>query len=49
MSLQTKRIILIVAGLTFLASLVFVQRMEVVRKQEEVGLIPPAILVQASG
>lgn len=37
MTLETKRRLIIVLGLAFLASLVFVQWMEVLRKQEEAG------------
>lgn len=48
MTLEQKRILLIVLALVFLLSLVFVQRMEVIRKQEEVGLAPPHIAVPAS-
>lgn len=47
MTLEQKRILLIVLALVFLLSLVFVQRMEVVRKQQEVGLAPVHIAVPA--
>ena len=39
MSLQTKRIVIALLGITFLASLLLVQWREIVRKQEEAGLI----------
>jgi len=45
MSLKAKQIVIALLGLIFLASLVFVQWMEVVRKQEEAGLIEPHITV----
>lgn len=48
MTLEQKRTILIVLSLLFLLSLIFVQRMEVARKHEEVGLAPKAIAVPAS-
>jgi hypothetical protein len=48
MTLETKRIIIAVLGATFLGSLLFVQHMEVARKQEEAGLIPPHVVVPAA-
>jgi hydroxylamine dehydrogenase len=48
MTLRTKQIIIASLGVAFLASLLFVQWMEVARKQEEAGLIPPRIAVPAS-
>lgn len=48
MTLEHKRVLLIILALIFLLSLVFVQRMEVVRKHEEVGLAPPHVVVPAS-
>ncbi len=47
MSLRAKRILIAVLGATFLASLLLVQWMEVIRKQEEAGLIPPHIVAPA--
>ncbi len=47
MTLQAKRVLLALLGATFLASLLFVQWMEVLRKREEVGLTPPIIAVSA--
>ena len=44
MSLENKRRILIVLSLIFMASLIFVQKMEVARKQEEVGMRPVHIV-----
>ena len=41
MTIQTKRILLAVLGAAFLASLLFVQWMEILRKREEMGLAPP--------
>ncbi len=40
MTLEVKRIIIAVLGIAFLASLLFVQWMEIVRKQEELGIRP---------
>ena len=48
MTLNTKRIIIAVLGAAFLVSLLFVQWMEVARKREEAGLVPPHIVVPAS-
>jgi hypothetical protein len=48
MTLETKRIVIAVLGAAFLVSLLFVQRMEVARKQEEAGLVPPHIIVPAA-
>lgn len=48
MTLETKRIIIAVLGAAFLVSLVFVQRMEVARKAEEAGLVPPHVVVPAA-
>ena len=48
MTLRTKRIIIAFLGAAFLASLLFVQWMEVIRKQEEAGLISPQIAVPAA-
>ncbi len=48
MSLNTKRIIIGSLGFLFLLSLIFVQWMEVVRKQEETGQREPHIAVPAS-
>jgi hypothetical protein len=45
MSLRTKQAILVALSLFFLASLLFVQAMEVARKQEEAGLREPPVLV----
>ena len=45
MTLNTKRIIIAVLGAAFLASLLFVQWMEVLRKREEAGLAPLHIAV----
>ncbi len=47
MSLEAKRFVIAVLGLLFLTSLLFVQWMEVARKHEEVGLVPPHISVPA--
>ncbi|MEE9602293.1 MAG: multiheme c-type cytochrome, partial [Thermoguttaceae bacterium] len=44
MSLKMKRIVIALLGTAFLASLLFVQWMEVIRKQEEAGLIPKHIV-----
>ena len=48
MSLRTKQIIIFVLGLTFLASLILVQFMEVARRREEAGLVEPHIAVPAA-
>lgn len=48
MSLDTKRIIIGILGLSFLLSLIFVQYMEVARKRQETGIEPPPIAVPAS-
>ena len=48
MSLTHKRFIIGALGGVFLLSLVFVQWMEVARKQREAGLRPPDILIPAS-
>lgn len=48
MELKTKRIIIGILGFTFLAALIVVQAMEVIRKREEVGLTPAHITVPAS-
>ncbi len=48
MTLNAKRIIIAVLGAAFLVSLLFVQWMEVARKREEAGLVPPHIIVPVS-
>jgi hydroxylamine dehydrogenase len=48
MSLEQKRIVIAGLAFIFLASLVFVQRMEVARRQAEVGLIAHRIAVPAA-
>ncbi len=48
MTLNTKRIIIAVLGAAFLISLLFVQWMEVARKQQEAGLAPAKVHVPAS-
>jgi hypothetical protein len=48
MSLNFKRIVIAILGLTFLVSLVFVQWMETTRRAEEAGLKQPHIAVPAS-
>lgn len=48
MSLKAKRILIAVLGLIFLASLLLVMQMEIVRKQEEAGLIGPHIVPPAT-
>ena len=48
MGLKTKQIIIGLLGLLFLASLIFVQWMEVARKQEEAGITPHHISIPAS-
>ena len=47
MTLKAKRILLAVLGAAFLASLFFVQWMEILHKREELGLAPPTIAVSA--
>ena len=48
MTLETKRIVIAVLGGLFLLSLVFVQWMEVARKQEEAGVRKTSISVPAN-
>ncbi len=48
MSLQVKRIVIAVLGVTFLASLLFVQYMEILRKKEEEGLVAAKVVVAAN-
>lgn len=48
MSLKTKRIIIAVLAACFVASLLFVQWMEILRKKQEAGLAPQPILVPAT-
>lgn len=48
MTLNAKRILIAVLGAAFLVSLLFVQWMEVARKRQEAGLVPPHIVVPAS-
>ncbi len=48
MTLEQKRIVLIALSLLFLASLVFVQKLEVARRYEEAGLADHSIAVPAS-
>jgi hypothetical protein len=48
MTLQTKQWIIFVLGLAFLGSLFFVQWKELVRKEEELGVRPPHIIVPVS-
>ena len=48
MTLKTKRIVIALLCAAFLVSLLFVQWMEVLRKQEEAGLISPQIAVPAT-
>ena len=43
MSLNAKRILIAILGAVFLISLLFVQWTEVVRRQQEAGLLPPHI------
>ena len=47
MTLNQKRLIIVMLGVLFLASLVVVQFMEVARRYEEIGLRPPHISVPA--
>jgi hypothetical protein len=48
MTLRTKQWIIFVLGMAFLGSLFFVQWTELVRKEEELGMRPPHIIVPAS-
>ena len=48
MSLKTKKLIIGLLGFMFLLSLVFVQWMEVARKQEEAGLVAHAVSIPAN-
>jgi len=48
MTLDQKRVVLAVLAFVFLLSLVFVQRMEVARRYEEVGLVKAEIAVPAT-
>jgi len=48
MGLKTKQVIIGLLGLLFLASLIFVQWMEVSRKREEAGITPHHISIPAS-
>ena len=48
MKLETKRWIIVALALTFLASLIFVQRLEVARKYQEIGLAPHSVAIPAS-
>ena len=48
MTLQTKQWIIFVLGLAFLGSLFFVQWQELVRKEEELGMRAPHIIVPAN-
>ncbi len=48
MKLETKRSIIGLLGIVFLLSLVLVQGMEVVRRREEVGLVPAHIAIPTS-
>jgi hydroxylamine dehydrogenase len=48
MTLERKRLLIAALGFLFLGSLVFVQKMEVARRYEEVGLAPKHISVPAS-
>jgi len=48
MSVKAKQVIIAVLGLMFLASLIFVQWMEVVRRREEAGLAPHRVVVPVS-
>ncbi|MEZ4447739.1 MAG: cytochrome c3 family protein, partial [Polyangiaceae bacterium] len=43
MTLDTKRIVIVVLSLAFLGSLIFVQWLEVARREQEAGLRPPDI------
>jgi len=44
MSLGAKRVLIAILGAVFLASLLLVQWMEIIRKKEEAGLIPPHVV-----
>lgn len=48
MSLKAKQVVIAILGFTFLASLIYVQAMEVARKRDEVGLTPAHISVPES-
>jgi hypothetical protein len=48
MKLETKRSIIGLLGIVFLLSLILVQGMEVVRRREEVGLVPAHIAIPTS-
>ncbi len=48
MSLRTKQILIGILGLTFLASLLFVQAIEVARKREEAGLTAHRVSIPAN-
>lgn len=48
MSLKAKQILIALLGAVFLASLLFVQWMEVIRKREEAGLAPHQVSIPAS-
>ena len=48
MSLRTKRLVIGLLGFLFLASLVFVQWMEVVRREQEAGVLPAHVAVPAN-
>ena len=48
MGLKTKQVIIGLLGLLFLASLVFVQWMEVTRRRQEAGLTPHHVSIPAS-
>lgn len=45
MSLKAKQVVIAILGFAFLASLIYVQAMEVARKRDEVGLTPAHIAV----
>ena len=48
MSLNVKRLIIAILGISFLISLIFVQWMETARRAEEAGLAPARIAIPAS-
>ena len=48
MRLETKRLIIAILGGLFLASLIFVQAMELIRKRAESGLSGPHLVIPAS-
>lgn len=48
MTLNAKRVVIAILGGAFLLSLLFVQWMEVARKQEEAGLMPAHVVVPAA-